>query len=252
MIMKKLVTVFAACAVTGMAMAADSNIVGYVTKTTAANKMDIFGVPFQNIGDTDINVQDVLPGPGVTDGGTDLLRIWNPATATYVAAYYCSETYSSDWNTTYGPGWADSSWVRLDFPIATGQGFWLTTGNDASITIAGEVLGATDNKNSTLANKMDILCNTFPVDINIQDVKPVSGVTDGGTDLLRIWNPATATYVAAYYCSETYSSDWNTTYGPGWADSSWVRLDFPITAGQGFWLTTGADAVIEFPVPAAL
>ena len=119
-------------------MAADSNIVGYITKTTAANKMDILGVPFQNIGDATINVQDILPGAGIDVWGGDLLRVWDPITAKYVSAYYFGETYDP-LDTNYegddlGPGWADGDQFRLDFPIFAGQGFWLTTTGNAVVS----------------------------------------------------------------------------------------------------------------------
>jgi len=214
--------------------------------------MDLLGVSFQEIGGADLNVQDVLPGTGIDVWGGDLLRVWGPVTAKYVSAYYFEETYSSDYKEEYGPGWATPGQVRLDFPIAAGQGFWLTTADATSVTIAGEVLQATDNKVSTLATKMDILCNTFPVDINVQDVKPVSGIDTWGGDLLRIWNPVTATYVSAYYFEETYSADYQEEYGAGWATPGQVRLDIPIASGQGFWLTTGTDAVVEFFAPAGI
>jgi len=259
-------TVFAACAIAGAAVAVDSNIVGYVTKATDANKMDILGVPFQNVGDTVINIQDVTPGVGFSDGG-DLFRLWDSVAAKYVSAYYFGDTYAFDtglgdidYGTDLGPGWADGeTQERLVFTIEPGQGFWLTTRNNASVTIAGEVLAATDNEVSTQANKMDILCNTFPVDANIQDVTPVSGFSDGG-DLLRIWDPVAAKYVSAYYFGDTYAFDiglgdidYGNDLGPGWADGeTQERLDFQILAGQGFWLTTRNNAVVSFPAPAGI
>ena len=131
-------TVFAACAIAGAAVAVDSNIVGDVTKTTDANKMDILGVPFQNVGDTVINIQDVTPVSGIDLFGRDFLRVWNPATATYVTASYFGDTYDvTDINYEHdlGPGWADGdTQVRLDFTIDAGQGFWLQTRSDAVVS----------------------------------------------------------------------------------------------------------------------
>ena len=233
-------------------MAVDSNIVGYVTKATAGNKMDILGMSFQEIGGADLNVQDILPGAGFSEGG-DLLRVWNPATSTYMFAYYFSDTYADyDYDPDLGPGWADGDQLRVDFTIPAGQGFWLTTIGNASVTIAGEVLDKTDNKVSTLANKMDILSSTFPVDTDVQDITPVSGFSEGG-DLLRVWNPTTSTYTFAYYFSDTYADyDYDPDLGPGWADGDQIRVDFTILAGQGFWLTTINNAILSFPAPAAL
>ena len=108
-------------------MAVDSNIVGYVTKTTAAGKMDIVGVHFQNTDGTDISVQDVKPVSGF-GYGVDLLRVWNPGLGTYTFAYYFTDTYADyDYDPDLGPGWADGDQIRITCPIEVGQGFWLTT-----------------------------------------------------------------------------------------------------------------------------
>jgi len=220
--------------------------------------MDIVGTHFQNIGDTTINIQDVLPGAGIDMFGRDVLRAWEPVAATYISARYFDETYDeadTDYENDLGPGWADGDGFRLDFPIIAGQGFWLQTRNNASVTIAGEVLAAKDNLVSTLAGKMDIICNTFPVDINIQDVLPGVGIDMFGRDVLRVWDPVTATYISARYFDETYDeadTDYENDLGPGWADGDGFRLNFPITAGQGFWLQTRNNATVSFSAPAGI
>ena len=220
--------------------------------------MDILATHFQDIGDTTINIQDVLAGPGIDMYGRDTLRVWNPVSATYVTARYFSETYDTadiDYEDDLGPGWADVDGFRLNFQIDAGQGFWLQTRNNASVTIAGEVLKANDNKVSTLAGKMDIICNTFATDINIQDIQAGSGIDMYGRDTLRVWNPVSATYVTARYFSETYDTadiDYEDDLGPGWADVDGFRLDFQIFAGQGFWLQTRNNATVLFPAPAGI
>ena len=251
--MRKLVTVFAALAVAGMAMAqAESQIVGYVTKATIANKMDILGVPFQNVGETTVNIQDIIPGTGIDVWGGDVLRVWDSLLGTYTYAYYFGETYNADYSLELGAGWSDGDQIRSDVEIAAGQGFVLTTAANASVIVKGEVLTADDNKLSTVQNKMDILCNTFPTDINIQDIAPVSGIDIWGGDVLRVWDSDAATYTYAYYFGETYNSDYSVELGAGWSDGDQIRLDIPIAAGQGFVLTTASDAVVSFPVPTGI
>jgi len=234
-------------------MAADSNIVGYVTKTTAANKMDILGMSFQEIGGADLNVQDILL-KGADPYGGDVLRVWNPLTEKYTYAFYFADTYADyDYDPDLGPGWADGDQIRLDFTIPAGQGFWLTTIGTVSATIAGEVLAKTDNQVSTLAGKMELFSNTFPVDANVQDVKFVSGADPYGGDVLRLWNPQAEKYTYAFYFADTYADyDYDPDLGSGWADGDQLRLDFTILAGQGFWLTTVNNTVVEFLAPAAL
>ena len=118
--------------------------------------MDIFGVPFQNVGETTINIQDVKPNAGIDVWGGDLLRMWNPLTTTYTFAFYFGETYDAGYEEEFGQGWADGDQVRLNFPISAGQGLWLSTISNAAVTIAGEVLPASENLISTQSGKMDI------------------------------------------------------------------------------------------------
>ena len=250
--MQKVITGFAALlvAVAAMAQTNQSQIAGFATMVTQGAKMDLFGVSFQKVGGEDIDIQDIQPGAGYSsDVGYDLIRVWDPLTGKYVFAYHWNQTYDKDTGDPLGPGWGDIDENRLDTFIVAGQGYWLTTLKNASAAVAGEVLSKYDDKVSTLANKMDLFCNTFPAEINIQDVTPVSGVTDWGVDLLRLWDPDAETYVSAYYCSTTYDSTGADLEKAGWADYSWIRLDVQIAVGQGFWLTTVADSVVKFPVP---
>jgi hypothetical protein len=119
--------------------------------------------------------------------------------------------------------------------------------------ISGEVVAKTDNQLATLANKMDLICNTFPVDMSIQDIVPVSGFSTTGGDLIKVWNASTRTYVSAYYYSDVYADDnYDPSLGAGWADGNQIKLNTIIAAGQGFWLTTAQNAVVSFTAPAGL
>jgi effector-binding domain-containing protein len=228
------------------------NIVGYQSQSTLSGKMDIVGVQFEGVGGTNISIQAIVPVSGFSTTGGDLIKIWNPLTRTYVSAYYYDTLYSADYNTTYGAGWGDIDQIKLDLTIDPGQGFWITTAQNATFMIAGQIVDKTANQVSTLSGKMDLVCNTFPVSMSIQDVVPVSGFSTTGGDLIKIWNASTRTYVSAYYYDTLYSADYNTTYGAGWGDIDQIKLDTAIGAGQGFWLTTAQNAVASFTVPAGL
>jgi len=214
------------------------------------------GVSFQNIGDTVISIQDVVPMTGFDDEGGDQLRIWNPLTSTYTTVYYYADTYTNSvYSNDLGPGWADELQNRLNITLDPGQGFWLKTLGAASFCIAGEVLDKDSNKISTLANKQDMVSNVFPCDTDLQDVVPVSGFDEEGGDQLRIWNPQTATYATYYYYADTYiNSNYLNDLGPGWADELQNRPNGGITiqAGQSFWLKTLGNGVLSFTPPAGI
>ena len=60
-----------------------ANIVGYVTYTTQADKMDIYGAPFVNVGGEDINIQSIQLGSQADANGKDVLIMFDPNTQTY-------------------------------------------------------------------------------------------------------------------------------------------------------------------------
>lgn len=133
----------------------------------------------------------------------------------------------------------------------------------AACVLAGMVSAQVESVNivgyqnkSTLSGKMDIVGMQFEgvagAQISIQDIVPVSGFSEFGGDLIKVWNAVTRTYVSAYYYSELYSADYEETYPAGWGDAGQVIIDLEIAAGQGFWLNTASDAVASFTPPAGL
>lgn len=252
--MKKLVTAFALCAaMSTMAQVNSQNIVGYVTKSTTANTLDMMGVNFQNPETTTLSIQLIIPQSGFSIEGADVLRMWNPLTQGYASYFYFGVTYVDD---TYaveaGPGWADAAQIRVlsSVKLDPGQGFWIKTRSAATFTIAGEIVQPTDNKVSTLANTLDMMAGTFPVSMSIQDAVPFSGFSIEGADVMRVWNPLTQGYSTYFYFGETYLDDtYATALGAGWADAAQIRANVTIAQGQGFWLKTRAAAVLSFTSP---
>ena len=229
-----------------------ANIVGYVTYTTQADKMDIYGAPFVNVGGEDINIQSVQLGAGADAAGKDMLMFFDPNTLTYKIYFWMPTTYSADWSQAYGAGWADSNWVRQDVTINPGQGFWLQTKAAVAVTVPGQVLAGNQNTTTTVGGKMDIYTGIYPVAMNIQDCKITSGADAAGKDMRMIFNPDTVSYTIYFWMPSTYSADWSQQLGAGWADSNWVRQDISLTTGQGFWLQTVGDCEIEFTAPQGL
>ena len=135
--MKKLVTACALCAAMS-AFAVDSqNIVGYTTKSTTANTLDMMGVGFQNPGTNTISIQSVVPVSGFSVEGADQLRIWNPLTQGYSTFFYYSDTYAVEdvtYTTSLGAGWGDGGAFRANVTINQGQGFWLKTAANAVLS----------------------------------------------------------------------------------------------------------------------
>ena len=121
-----------------------ANVVGYSKVTLPANAMTIVGNQFQYIGDTSIDLQDIKC-EGFAEEGSDYIKIWDPATRTYMTAYYWGESMDGvfdDVNNTpdnydddeaLGAGWGDGYQTALHADIAVGQGFWMLSGKGGKV-----------------------------------------------------------------------------------------------------------------------
>ena len=229
------------------------NIVGYTKLNLAAGKMDMKGMQFIKVVDaTPLNIQSIEPVLGFNDEGGDTIRFWSPSTLKYTTATYYLESYDDQGEEELGPGWVDDYLTRLTNSVPAGKGFWFETLNNASYIVAAQVIEAEDNTIVLVGGKMDIVCNPFPAEILIQDIKPVSGFNDEGGDTIRFWNPSTLKYTTATYYLESYDDQGEEELGPGWVDDYLTRLTNSIPVGNSFWFETLANAVYECTPPAAL
>jgi hypothetical protein len=99
-----------------------------------ANKMDIMGVQFVNVTDDALNIQNITVS-NFTDG-QDTMMVYTPGVG-YETYYYGSlvkdyETFEDD-----GLGWSVGDALRVQgVTLNPGQGFWMNTKKNATVTIA--------------------------------------------------------------------------------------------------------------------
>ena len=221
--------------------------------------LNLLGSQFVEVGTNEaLDINDiVLPAadiPGVKDdysGFDTTLQVWNGSS--YTAYGYCApgqglgmfgdDTWDGKWITTLMDGLA-----TVD--ISAGEGFWIQTSENSTVTMLGQVLSA-DTTEVAVAPGLNLISGAYPKSINIQDVVPsaeLPGVKDdysGFDTTLQIWNGSS--YTAYGYCApgqgegmfgdSNWDGKWITTLMDGVAD-----VDFP--AGSGFWIqTTGTGSV---------
>ena len=231
-----------------------ANTVGYVTYELQANKQDIGGVPFLNAGGGELDIQNIKLSNG-SDGG-DWIKIFNPETRTYDTLYWFASLYDMDENENdvdlEMSGWGiDEYVVKPTVTIQPGQGFWIQTKKNNTMTIAGQVCSAVnaENTQSLMANKQDLLAALFPVETDVQDIKLSNG-SDGG-DWIKIFNPETRTYDTLYWFASLYDLDENEDdvdlEMSGWGiDEYIVKPAIKIQPGQGFWIQTKKANTVTF------
>jgi len=237
MIMKKLVTVFAACAIAGMAMALDSNIVGYTTKDVAANQKVMSGAQFVEVGEAGLDLASIRL-EGVPTGGSVFIDWWNGST--YTRATWVDEVDDIEDNVGWGePG----SWAAVSHTFEPGEGFWITVPNvpNAKVTQSGEVaLSKAASFDYTLsANTKFMLINPLPTDISLSDIK-LAGVPTGGSAFIDWWNGSA--YTRATWVDEVDDIEDNIGWG---APDSWAAVSHTFKPADGFWiLIPGGGSVV--------
>ena len=319
--MKKLM-IAAAAMMAGVAMAdvESANVVGYTTETLAGGRWLIAQVGFQTTAGEDIDLQDLIQGIQTTTVEAGRGTGWDTGAAPRIQlqrrdangvitgggnnTYYYIANASvkagatrTDPDITF-PGWADSLGKRLGakgttyvgetlaaaVKVKPGTAFWYQDPADSTITFAGQVLSPNQVEVFIPAGKWGLVCNPFPMAVNVNSVKiqyeglktDVEAGRGTGWDtgaapriqLQRRGNDGTVTgggnntyfYVSnATVKSGATRTDPDITY-PGWADSLAKRLgkegtdfegepvvgDVMIPAGAGFWFQNPTDCTITF------
>ena len=211
-----------------------SNIVGYSKLSVAANAFEILGAQFTSIGESDIDIQDLITD-GVATG--DNLLFFNGTG--YDSYTYSDETYSEDWSEELGPGWLDDEvGTRATRAISPGEAFWIRPIATETITAAGEVsVSTTYSFAGNDANKL--VAVPVPMKLDLQDVE-FKNIVAG--DTIQTYNGSG--YNSYTYSDETYSEDWSEELGPGWLDDEvGTRSSREVDIGKGFWIKAAAQQI---------
>ena len=219
--------------------------------------MDITGANFLATGGNDLDLQQIGVAEGFRKTGTDWIKLYDPLTGTYMFAYYWDELYEREEDEDPIPdleGWGDAGGTIIrGVTVSAGRGFWIKAKNKSGLTVSGQVAGEDDGEIATIANTMDIVCNPYPIDIDLQSLKVGEGFRKTGTDWVKIYDKETGSYTFAYYWNELYEREEDEDPIPdleGWGDAGGTILrGITIKAGQGIWVKSKNKASLVFPSP---
>ena len=230
---------------------------GYSTKTvTTAGYQEMVGASFNSVGAEALNIQDITL-VGDNAAGTSWIKWWNPASKTYSAkAYYTDTLYDpvTDDELGYG-GWGDEDLYPVTKTFAPGEGFWFSPAkNSVGITTAGAVEKTANQyvgRTVAVAGQQIMVLNAFPTTLDIQSIV-LDGDSAAGTSWIKWWDSASKTYSAkAYYTDTLYDpvTDDELGYG-GWGDEDLYPVAKSFAVGDGFWFSPAKNNVtICFPNP---
>ena len=222
-------TVFAACAIAGAAVAVDSNIVGYTTKGVAASQKTISGAQFVEVGEAGLELSSIKLENVDMDGGV-VIQWWNGS------GYDRAAWVEKNWGDGV-PWWGDESdWeVEITHTFAPGEGFWVQMPggvSGATVTQSGEV--AVDNVATfdfdLAASTKYLMINPLPTELNLSDITIVNADMDGGV-VIQWWNGS------SYDRAAWVEKNWGDGV-PWWGDETdWeVEITHTFNPTEGFWV----------------
>ena len=265
--MNKWLVSMSAAAVAAGAMAVESaNTVGCSTINLTAGKWYMVGIQFEEVGgeSSTIKLDDLIKLTGVTavafdDQDTDAAEIQYFNGAGYDHFYYISDAYkyNQDGVELGKDCWALDGFEAAGFSKAPGEGFWFhatatAVGENASLTVKGEVKEVSPTTIDFTANKWKIIANPFPVGVNLNDVV-TTGVTavafdDQDTDAAEIQYFNGAGYDHFYYISDAYkyNQDGVELGKDCWALDGFQTGGDSIPVGGSFWILSKQNGSLTF------
>jgi hypothetical protein len=221
------------------------NMVGFAN-VNLGEGMNIIGVPFVTVGDTETTLDNLFDLSEFTAGAaandSDVVYVWTGIA--YDGYFLCNWT---------GTGYDETAWssfsapgVAVDVTLAPGEAVWLNRqAAAADITYKGEVMtaAATD---VALSTGMNMISYPYSVSAKLADFD-VSAATAGAaandSDVVYVWT-GTA-YDGYFLCNWT---------GTGYDETAWssfgapgVVADVDMDIGKGAWY----DAQSAFTLSAA-
>ena len=235
-----------------------ANIVGYQSTTPVNSSGYNFIIPtFVDVGANeavyDLNNIKIVDGYG--DGMTEILIGYDDAACLSGIDYY----WNSEADTIMGP--AEDCWVTEmmgetkaeNVTIPLGTGLYLSLGTDgAKVQYAGQVYGSAVTVQNLVAG-YNMVGNSTPVEIDLNDLKIVDGYGDGMTEIIIGYDAAACLSGIDYY----WNSEVDTIMGP--AEDCWVTEmmgetkveGVKLQPGEGIYLNLGTDGA-KLTIPSAL
>ena len=217
-----------------------ANVVGYVsTANVQAGKFYLIAQHFQDCSGTTVDLQDFITSSDM-QGGTDdtdspNLKLWNGNG--YVDYYYYEEDLFGEQKC-----WGQDSLKADPIAVSLGEGAFIKTKNDCSITVAGSVAPADEMNVPLVSGKFNLIANPYPIALDINGNKVawsdaiVGGTDDTDSPNLKLWNGLG--YIDYYYYEEDLFGEQKC-----WGQDSLKSDDVVVQPGNGFFLKYSTPAI---------
>ena len=216
-----------------------SNVVGYQTKDIDAG-FAVITPTFLDVGAANVDIANLKLVDAIGDGGSEQIQILTSGGANIESWVWITTDQGVE-----ADGWYDiNSWEPISHKVMPGEGFLINTQGGVKMSVAGQVKAG--KTTLTLPAGFTTAGNSTPTGIDIQKIKIVGGLGDGGSEQIQILTPGGVN-------NETWV--WITTdqgvEADGWYDiNSWDLIEYTVPAGSAFLFNTQTDCTLE--IPAAL
>ena len=225
-----------------------ANVVGYVsTANVQAGKFYLIAQHFQTCSGATVDLQDFITSSDM-QGGTDddnspNLKLWDGSG--YVDYSFYSEDMFGEENV-----WGQGEIAADPVPVSLGEGAFLKTKNNCTITVAGSVAPADEMNVPLVSGKFNLIANPYPVSFDLNGNKVawadaiVGGTSDDNSPNIKMWDGSG--YVDYYFYSEDMFGEEN-VWGQG--EIAADPGEAMVAAGKGFFMkysTPTANVNLKF------
>ena len=225
------------------------NMVGFA-KVNLAQGLNIIGVPFLTVGDTETSLNDLFDlsefTAGSSVGDSDVVTVWTGSG--YEGYFLYAYNLDPDTGLYNVVGWVNSSSVQVDVKLQPGEAVWLRRYAAAKdITFKGEVMSAASTV-ITLSTGLNMISFPYSVSASLNDFdisNATAGSSVGDSDVVTVWTGSGYEgYFLYAYNLDPETGLYNVV---GWVNSSSVQVDVDMPIGKGVWYraqaaTTGISA----------
>ena len=219
---------------------------GYTTKNLAADTWYLIGCNFEQVGNTEQTIQDIVTGlvPGYDTTDAPMIEYWDGSELKILILMD-----SSAWSESaqdFITAWADpSDQVAVDIPATPGFGFWIKVPSAQTATFAGQVVGA-DDVTKDIEPAFNLMSSPYPISFGFNDAAmDCSNLTPGydtvDSPMIEYWD-GTELKILILMDSSAWSESAQ-DFITAWADpSDQVAVDIKNDVGAAFWVKSAAGA----------
>ena len=248
------------CAAVSFADVQSANIVGYAQTTPENAAGYSFIIPtFKDVAakTATYDLQNIKLVGAYGDGGTDAIIVYNEFAALTGDFYYWGTVEDSAGDMEYAvDGWyngmyGDELVENITLPLGTGLYLNLSSySSGAKVQYSGEVYQNQLEQDIPNAG-YNMIGNSTPVPVDLQDIKLVGAYGDGGTDAIIVYNEFAALTGDFYYWGTVEDSAGDMEYAvDGWYNGMYgtdLVEGVVLQPGQGLYLNLSAYSFANSP-----